>query len=166
MQRLEAFPPIVAPHAHTLILGSMPGTDSLAAGQYYAHPRTQFWPLIERILGICATAPYADRTAALADRGYALWDVLEACVRPGSLDADIDLATAEVNDFADFFATHSGIVRVFFNGKQAEKLFRRKAITILPGERTLHLHGLPSTSPAYASIPLERKLAAWRAILA
>lgn len=166
MQRLEAFPPIIAPRAHTLILGSMPGVASLVAGQYYAHPRNLFWPLVESILGIRATAPYADRTAALAERGYALWDVLATCVRPGSLDADIDPATAEVNDFADFFATHPGIVRVFFNGKQAEKLFRRKAITILPGERTLRMHGLPSTSPANASIPLERKLAAWRAILA
>lgn len=166
MQRLEAFPPIAAPHAHTLILGSMPGVASLAAQQYYAHPRNLFWPLIERVLGISAATPYADRTSALAGCGYALWDVLASCVRPGSLDGDIDTTTAKTNDFADFFATHQGIVRVFFNGTQAEKLFRRKVKMILPDERALRLHGLPSTSPANASIPFERKLSAWRAIAA
>lgn len=166
MQRLEAFPPIAAPNAHTLILGSMPGIASLAAAQYYAHPRNLFWPLIERVLGICATVPYSDRTTALAERGYALWDVLATCVRPGSLDADIDPATAEINDFAGFFATHHAVARVFFNGTHAAKLFRRQASTMLPGGRVLQLQQLPSTSPANASIPFERKLEAWRAIAA
>lgn len=166
MQRLEAFPPIAAADAHTLILGSMPGAASLAAKQYYAHPRNLFWPLIERILGIDATAPYAVRATALAARGYALWDVLETCVRPGSLDADIEPTSIEINDFAAFFAAHRTITRVFFNGAHAAKLFRHTKNTPLPDGRAFQLHQLPSTSPANASIPFERKLAAWRAILA
>lgn len=165
MPPVRSFPPISRADAHTLILGSMPGVASLTARQYYAHPRNLFWPLIESLLGIRASAPYTIRTTALADGGYALWDVLKTCVRPGSLDADIAPGTTEFNDFTDFFAHHRGITRVFFNGTHADKLFRRALPAIMITERPPCLLRLPSTSPANASIPFERKLAAWRAIL-
>lgn len=163
MPRLQAFPPLVAPDAHTLILGSMPGSASLAAHAYYAHPRNTFWPIVGELLGFDADAPYAARVRALTAAGYALWDVLGACRREGSLDAAIDPASLEVNDFAAFLAEHAGIDRIFFNGGFAERSFRRHVLP-LPG-RTPALARLPSTSPANASIALADKRAAWHAIL-
>ncbi|AUN96323.1 DNA-deoxyinosine glycosylase [Pseudazoarcus pumilus] len=163
MLRLQAFPPLVAPGAHTLILGSMPGSASLAAHAYYAHPRNAFWPIVGELLGFTADAPYAERVRALTAAGYALWDVLGACRREGSLDSAIDPASLEVNDFATFLTQHPGIERIFFNGGFAERSFRRHALP-LPG-RTPALTRLPSTSPANASLTLDDKRAAWRAIL-
>ncbi|AKU10460.1 T/U mismatch-specific DNA glycosylase [Azoarcus sp. CIB] len=162
MSRLEGFPPIALPHAHTLILGSMPGAASLAAGQYYAHPRNGFWPIVCAVLGLDAARPYAERARLFAERGYALWDVLGACRREGSLDADIEPESMEVNDFAAFFAAHPGIGRVFLNGTAAATLFRRH---VAPGldERIAWLR-LPSTSPANASCPYATQLAAWQEI--
>ncbi|NMG30146.1 DNA-deoxyinosine glycosylase [Aromatoleum evansii] len=162
MSRLEGFPPIALPHAHTLILGSMPGAASLAAGQYYAHPRNGFWPIVCAVLGIDAALPYAERTRRFAECGYALWDVLGACRRRGSLDTDIEPASMEVNDFATFFAAHPEIARVFLNGTAAATLFRRHVAPALGA--TIACTRLPSTSPANASWSYARKLSAWQEI--
>ncbi|CAJ4551078.1 DNA-deoxyinosine glycosylase [Burkholderia pseudomallei] len=42
---LRGFPPVASPGTHTLILGSFPGEASLAAAQYYAHPRKIGWSI-------------------------------------------------------------------------------------------------------------------------
>jgi double-stranded uracil-DNA glycosylase len=162
MSRLEGFPPISAAIAHTLILGSMPGAASLAASRYYAHPRNLFWPIIDTVLSIDASEPYAERTRALAERGFALWDVLGACRRAGSLDIHIEQASVEINDFHSFLAHHPRLTRIFFNGATAEQLFRRHVVPTLDPARRLSLIRLPSTSPANASVPYAAKLSAWK----
>lgn len=162
-----SFPPIAAPDARLLILGSMPGAASLEAGQYYAHPRNAFWPVMAALFGVEAGADYDQRCEALRRCGVAVWDVLEACVREGSLDSAIDRSTAEANDFIAFFAAHSGVRAIYFNGATAEQLYLRRVLPSLPpAAAALPLTRLPSTSPAHASLTHEEKRAAWaRAIL-
>jgi hypoxanthine-DNA glycosylase len=157
----RGFSPIARPDARILILGSMPGQASLAAGQYYAHPRNAFWPIMATLLGFDPALPYPERATKLTAAGIALWDVLHACSRPGSLDSAIDHASAEANDFTAFFATHPQIGHIFFNGTAAAMLFRRHC----PEQtRTLHVARLPSTSPAHAGRNFADKLAAWQAV--
>lgn len=164
--RLQAFAPVARANAHTLILGSMPGAASLAASEYYAHPRNRFWPIVGELLGFDARAPYAERIDALTTRGYALWDVLGACRRSGSLDTAIESDSMEINDFPKFLAAHPQLGRVLFNGSFAATLFRRRVVPLL-GEHAarLQLTRLPSTSPAHAGMTAEAKRAAWAAIL-
>jgi hypoxanthine-DNA glycosylase len=161
----RSFPPIAAPDARLLILGSMPGRASLAAGGYYAHPRNAFWPIMAQLLDFAADAPYGERTAALCRAGIALWDVLHACRRPGSLDSAIDRESLEANDFAAFLAAHPGIRHIFFNGSAAATLFHRHVRPGLGGPLPAFTR-LPSTSPAHASRSLADKLAAWQAVRA
>jgi len=157
----RGFPPIARPGARILILGSMPGQASLAAGQYYAHPRNAFWPIMATLLGFDPALPYRERAARLTAAGIALWDVLHACSRPGSRDTAIDHESAEANDFAAFFSAHPHIGHVFFNGTAATTLFRRHC----PEQaRTLPLTRLPSTSPAHAGRNFADKLAAWQTV--
>ena len=165
MQKLHAFPPIVRSDAHTLILGSMPGAASLAAREYYAHPRNLFWPMISELLGFSATLSYRERTRALTTRGFALWDVLAACRRNGSLDTDIDPESVEINDFSTFFTEYPHIERVFFNGLSAEQLFRRHCRNLMSERTTTRFVRLPSTSPAHATIDRTTKFSAWRVIV-
>ena len=163
---LKAFPPVAADDAHTLVLGSMPGEASLRAGQYYAHPRNAFWFVMAELTGVPAEAPYAERLHGLRRAGIALWDVLHACEREGSLDAAIVDATSVPHDFAAFFRAHPGIRRVFFNGAKAEQCFRRQVMGRQAVPDGLVLERLPSTSPAHAGMSLPLKVAAWRARLA
>jgi hypoxanthine-DNA glycosylase len=163
MVRVSSFPPIAASDARVLVLGTMPGVASLRAQQYYAHPRNAFWPIIARVLGFEPGAPYPDRVAHVMAARIAVWDVLESCLRPGSLDSEIDETSAVPNDFATFFASHRNIERVCFNGAKAEALFRKRVLgaTTLPTD----LLRLPSTSPANASVDFERKARIWHEAL-
>jgi hypoxanthine-DNA glycosylase len=159
--RIRSFPPIADGRSQVLILGSMPGRASLAAAQYYAHPQNAFWRIAAELLGFDAGLPYPARARALRARRIAVWDVLQSCEREGSLDSRIENEVA--NDLSAFFRAHRRIRRVFFNGAKAEASFRRHVPAALGA--ALVCRRLPSTSPANASQPYGRKLAAWRAIL-
>ncbi|MBL8748734.1 MAG: DNA-deoxyinosine glycosylase [Planctomycetes bacterium] len=164
MPRVSSFPPVARADARVLILGSMPGEASLAAGRYYAHPRNAFWPILGALCGFAANAPYGRRLAALEANGIALWDVLQSCEREGSLDGDIVGATAVPNDFAAFFARHRRVRTVLCNGGTAARTFARVVRTSGLACDAVVV-ALPSTSPAHAGRSFAEKLAAWRAAL-
>lgn len=156
--RIYCFAPVADAEARVLILGSMPGAASLQAAQYYAHRHNAFWKIMGALFGAHPELSYPDRLALLRQHGVALWDVLDSCVRPGSLDADI--RQVQANDFAGFFQQHGAIRQVFFNGGLAEQTFRRH-VSAPPG---IGLTRLPSTSPAHASLKLAQKLQAWQVV--
>jgi TDG/mug DNA glycosylase family protein len=156
---LAGLPPVLDHRTRTLILGSFPGTASLAAAQYYAHPRNQFWPLLSAILDVpLTTMAYPQRLQSLLDRGIGVWDVIDHCRRVGSLDSAI--RDSRVNDFAVLRQACPGLIRVCFNGKTSGKFAPEFAAA---GYGTLHL---PSSSPANAQSSFAQKLALWRGIIA
>ena len=159
MEPSEGFPPVARPDARILVLGSLPGQKSLAAGEYYAHPQNAFWRIMHELLGIAGH--YDERCAHLSECKLALWDVLRASVRPGSLDANIQRDSASANDFESFLKSHASIEVIAFNGKKAEQLFR--AMVLKQHYQHVRLLGLPSTSPAYAAMSFAGKLKLWAA---
>ncbi|TVQ92432.1 MAG: DNA-deoxyinosine glycosylase [Chromatiaceae bacterium] len=162
----QGLAPIIGGQPRLLILGSMPGLASLRQQQYYGHPRNAFWPIMCHLLGLPAAADYARRTRALVAHGIALWDVIAACERQGSLDQAIRPDSIQVNDFVALFAAWPGIARIAFNGATAEREFQRRVLPLLaPAQQRLPRLRLPSTSPAHAARTLAEKLAAWRVIL-
>jgi double-stranded uracil-DNA glycosylase len=164
MPRIASFNPIASESARILILGSMPGVMSLAAKQYYAHPRNSFWKIMSAILGFPETAAYEQRIAALKHAGIALWDVLHSCVREGSLDADIEAGSAKANNIQALLRRHPGIEIVCFNGAVAETCYKRLIVPTLKNAHPKYMR-LPSTSPAHAALSFEQKVAAWRAAI-
>ncbi|MBC7709375.1 MAG: DNA-deoxyinosine glycosylase [Rhizobacter sp.] len=162
--QVESFPPIADARATRLILGSMPGRASLTAHQYYAHPHNAFWRIMTALLAVAPDAVYLARVRALHAANIAVWDVLQSCERPGSLDSSIRRDTEVANDFATFFALYPRVTRVFFNGGAAEAAFKRHCGALL-GDPRLRFQRLPSTSPAHASLRFEQKLAAWRTVI-
>lgn len=163
MTTVHSFAPIIDSSARTLILGSMPGAASLAADQYYAHPRNAFWPIMDELFGAGRSVAYEERTGILLRNGIALWDVLKLCTRHGSLDSAIVESSIETNDFDALIMAHPSIDRIFFNGAKAESSFLRY---VVPTQTVQHLDlvRLPSTSPAFASMSFDRKLESWRSI--
>lgn len=156
------FAPIARPDARVLVLGSLPGRRSLEMGQYYAHPRNAFWPIMRSLAK--SDGSYEERCKGLLKAGIAVWDVLHAAVRPGSLDSKISLNTAQPNDFSAFFATHPLIECIGFNGRTAETLFRKRVAPQL-GIDLSRLCVLPSTSPAHAALSVGEKARIWRSML-
>lgn len=154
---LAGLAPVISPAIRVIVLGSFPGAASLAAGQYYAHPRNQFWRLISAVTGEdLAALPYAERLPRLLAHRIGLWDVLGACERKGSLDASI--RNAQANDFALLRERCPQLETIGFNGQASGRFAPQFAQA---GFRTVVL---PSSSPAHASMSYERKLEAWLAL--
>ena len=149
---------MIAPDARVLILGSFPSEASLAARQYYAHPRNHFWPILGEVLGEpLPTLPYAERLARVKAHRVAIWDTIVECERAGSLDAAI--RNAERGEIRRVQRVAKGLRGVCFNGKTAARAQEAWA------DAGYETHVMPSTSPAY-TLPFAEKLARWRALAA
>ncbi len=157
----RSFPAFVGDQPKILILGSMPGVESLRQQKYYAHPRNQFWKLLGETIGErLQEADFTTRLSILKRRGIALWDVLESCTREGSLDSDI---CDEVPNKIPELLRETGIKIVFCNGGKAYAAFRALVADAIPED--VEVHKLPSSSPAAAALTYHEKLQRW-AVLA
>ncbi len=154
----RAFAPVVNDHTRVLVLGSLPGEMSLAAGRYYAHPQNALWRLVGHVLDedIAALA-YEQRLERLLARGIGLWDTIETARRIGSLDSAIK--DAEARDLKALAATLPSLRALAFNGGTSTKI----GMKMMAGS-DLALIGLPSSSPAYAAMRFEQKAQAWSAL--
>jgi len=158
--KIKSFEPVANERSMVLILGTMPGEESLRKQQYYAHPRNLFWPVLYGMFDREPDADYAEKLRFLREKRIALWDVFQSCSREGSLDSNI--RCGEINGIGGLLEEYTGIKYVFFNGETAEKQFRRHILPVL--SRTVFTMRLPSTSPANASIPIHEKQNMWRKI--
>ena len=162
MERKASFPPVAAPDARLLILGSLPGEASLAAGRYYAHPGNQFWRLVGAAIDRdIAALEYDERLAALRDAGVALWDVVASATRRGSLDGAI--RQVEGNALAALASSLPLLRAVAFNGGTAARIGRRLLAGEQAGVGKLALIDLPSSSAAY-TLPFAAKRERWKTL--
>jgi len=166
VNNIFCFAPIADEHARILVLGSMPGVESLRQQQYYAHTRNSFWFIMGQLLNFAETLPYDERAANLGSHYVALWDVLNSCIREGSLDSAIDNASVKPNDFKGFFSSHPQIRDVFFNGQKASQIYHKQVLPLVADSfGYIEYHQLPSTSPAMASLGKQQKLLRWSMIV-
>jgi hypoxanthine-DNA glycosylase len=161
---VQALPFVAGHDARLLVLGTVPGVESLRLRQYYANSRNQFWRILFEAFGREVPVLYKDRVSFLIANYIALWDVLEACAREGSLDSKIVPGSERPNDIAGFLRKHTGIKTVALNGGTAAKLFQRLvAPQLVSLDRTLKLVQMPSTSPAYTAA-FATKLSQWHPV--
>ena len=154
--KINSFPSISDKNSKVLILGTMPGIASLTLNQYYGHPRNAFWKLLFTLFNEPYSTDYEVRKKLVLTHNIALWDVLQTCVREGSLDSAIEQEIP--NDFTIFLASHPEIQKIFFNGQKAAKYFKK----YVQVSSHYQLVTLPSTSPANAGISFEEKLSIWK----
>lgn len=121
--RVRSFQPIVDKQSRVLILGSMPGAESLRLQQYYANPRNQFWKLIFALFNLEPFEDYEKRIQFIKSKHLALWDVIEMCSREGSLDSKI--RDEQVNDFSGLLKEYPNIKVVMFNGGKAFETYKK-----------------------------------------
>ena len=166
---ISALEPAISVSCKILVLGSMSGAISQKEAEYYAHPRNLFWDCVETTFQIDRNAPYQARLAALNDAHIGLWDVLASCSRNASSDATIRYA--KCNDFVKLLSAYPQINRICLNGRTAFDYWRRLVIPSFSAEQAkdllvdVEIIGLPSTSPAHATLSPAAKIEAWRAAL-
>ncbi len=148
------FKPIVFKDTQTLILGSFPSIQSFEKNFYYAHPRNQFWKILESVTSYPANTR-DQRFWLLKECKLGLWDMVKGCSRENSLDSSLE--NEEVNDLAAFLEVHPSITRLAFTGRKAEALF--KAHFSYLGIETVYL---PSPSAAYAKMTFEQKVTEYK----
>jgi hypoxanthine-DNA glycosylase len=154
----RSFPPVVDARARVLVLGTLPGEESLRRGEYYAHQRNLFWPIIFALFGEPPALSYAERLAFLTAHRIAVWDVCEIGERERSADTTI---RSERPNAIDRLLDHHRLIRaVAFNGTTARRLYDRH----FARRMELAYLALPSTSPAHATIDFSAKLARWTAL--
>jgi double-stranded uracil-DNA glycosylase len=153
----KSFPPVADAGTRLLVLGSLPGAKSLAAGRYYAHPTNQFWRLIGLVLDEDLHGlDYDQRLARLRAGGIGLWDVVSAAEREGSLD--VAIRNARTNDFGGLSRDYPDLRAIAFNGGTAAKLGRRIladapfALIDLPSSSAANTSGLAAKSPAWSAL--------------
>jgi len=160
----RGLPAVAQSDARVLILGSLPGQESLRRREYYANPRNAFWPIMGVLFGAAPELLYQARLDRLKQSRIALWDVCASACRPGSLDAKISLEVA--NDFGQFFRRHQEIELVCFNGATAARIYRCSVLgNLAPACAQIRREQLPSTAPSYAAVRFEQKLNRWREVL-
>jgi hypoxanthine-DNA glycosylase len=151
----HSFPPVVGAEPRVLVLGTLPGEESLRRQQYYAHPRNLFWPILFALFDGRLERNYAARLAFAVAHRVALWDVCASGERAASADATI--RREEPNAIEALLDAHPSIAAVAFNGSGARRLYDRHFRRRPP----LVYLALPSTSPAYAGLDFAAKLARW-----
>lgn len=151
----HSFAPLINESSRVLILGSLPGAESLRAGQYYAYKYNHFWSIVLNIFGQGEEpADYAAKCALLLGGRLALWDVAESAEREGSLDSRI--RNLKPNDIPGMLKRYANIRFIIFNGGFAFSTYKKCfGGPFLPYEKVL------STSPACAG-RFDEKLAMWR----
>ena len=161
----EGFPPIADVRATVLILGTMPGEESLRKNEYYANPRNTFWEIMARLYEFEHNGSYKERTKILKKNKIALWDVMQTCERQGSLDSAINDRAIVENDFVSFYRSYPNIRHVFFNGAKAEKEYFKRVQPRLSDEaKGIEYFRLPSTSAAMVQLSFDAKLLEWSKI--
>lgn len=164
--KASSFAAIIGPDARVLVLGTLPGAASLAASQYYAHPRNAFWPIMGDLTGASVALSYNERVRRLIDGRVALWDVCASARRSGSLDAAIRTDSVVPNDIGGLLRRHPDVGLICFNGVTARELFQRLVLRdLVPTARDVPRLTLPSTSAAHAGMSFAKKLDAWRRAL-
>lgn len=144
------FNPIVFKDTQTLILGSFPSIKSFENNFYYAHPRNQFWKILENV----TTYPVNNRDQKiwlLKECKFGLWDMIKVCSRENSLDSSLE--NEEVNDLAAFLEEYPSITKLAFTGKKAEALFKTHFSYL-----NIETVYLPSPSAAYAKMTFDAKV--------
>ncbi|MDR0936098.1 MAG: DNA-deoxyinosine glycosylase [Oscillospiraceae bacterium] len=153
-ERKFSFSPIINASSRTLILGSLPGADSLRLGQYYANPRNAFWRLFYALFDREPDAEYSKRCDFILENNFALWDICGSAERGGSADSKITKILP--NDIAALL-TEFPVSKILLNGRKAESEFFKNF-----GNLSVPAVYVPSTSPALAALTFEEKLKIWK----
>lgn len=147
--------PWIGGNPKVLILGTLPGEQSLKQQAYYCNSRNSFWEIMKNLFTHNAEI---DNKTFITSCGIALWDCIQSGEREGSLDSGFNTDTLIPNDIHGLLLKYPTIQTIIFNGKKAAKFFNQYC-----KNTTCETITLISTSSA-ATVPFQEKLEQWAII--
>lgn len=147
--------PLIGESPKVLILGSLPGNESIKRQAYYSNTRNAFWRIMRTLFD---NNTETDNEKFIISCGIALWDCVHSAIREGSLDSAIDDDSVVANDIKGLITKYPTINTIIFNGGKAEKYFHKYCTDI-----NCETIRLISTSSA-AAMTFEDKLKNWSII--
>ena len=153
----KSLPPIIDNETEILILGTMPGDNSIENQKYYNSSKNQFWKIIFNIFNEGKyIEDYESKIELLKKNKIGLWDVLHNCERDGSSDSNIVNPVA--NDFPNIFSKYKNIKILIFNGKDSYSYYKQ----LVENDSDKKLIQLNSTSSLNSHKTLNEKIIEWR----
>lgn len=153
----EGLAPLVGEVPRVLVLGTLPGDESIKRQAYYSNPRNQFWKILD---GIASRKKGQSNEEFAKEIGIALWDCCHSAVRKGSSDDGFEKGTEVPNDVEQFLKGHPSIKIIILNGKSTKTKYYDKFFNDIKSHQAL---ALISTS-SVASVRLEDKIEEWSII--
>lgn len=153
----EGLAPLVGEDPRVLVLGILPGDESIKRQAYYSNPRNQFWKILD---GIASREKGQSNEEFAKEIGIALWDCCHSAVRKGSSDDGFEMSTEVPNDLGQFLKKHPSIEVVVLNGTGKTTDCYNRFFNSIDAPRVL---SLISTSSA-AGVKLEDKIRDWSII--
>ncbi len=144
--------PWVGGEPKVLILGSLPGDESIKQQAYYANKGNAFWKIMRTLYN---NNTEIDNKKFIISCGIALWDCVHSAIRKGSLDSAIKDDSVVANDIRGLIAKYPTINTIILNGGKAEEYYNKYCKGIDCTTRRLI-----STSPAATRV-FEEKLKEW-----
>ncbi len=158
--RKKSLPPLVGHKPTILILGTLPGDESLQKNEYYAKSGNRFWSIIAHVTNCPFPSTYEQKRQLLFAQKIALWDVVHTADRRGSSDSNMQ--SEFPNDLQEFIHQHSTIRIIAFNGQKAERLYNKYFAGHFPNIKHLTLR---STSPANRQFNDAEMIQDWKRLL-
>ena len=145
---------------HIVILGTLPGDESIRSGKYYEDERNDFWKILDGIWEGINSPSYKIKMETLQKNHIILWDVLKSAEREGSGDRAIINPTP--NNFNDLFSKYKNINLIIFNGKSPYKWMKKRQIRELLDYNPKKVRTLPSSSRSNTHKTLKEKTEEWK----
>ncbi|RKL69316.1 DNA-deoxyinosine glycosylase [Salipaludibacillus neizhouensis] len=143
MIEITSMKPVIRKDVRVLILGSMPGMESLKRQQYYGNPRNHFWLILGELFNQeLHQLNYTEKITFLHKHKIGVWDVIASCERMGSLDSAIK--NEKMNDLASLVVKYPSLQWIGLNGTKAYQSFRKY---LKQHQLSISYEKLPSSSP-------------------
>lgn len=147
--------PWIGNNPQVLILGILPGDNSIQHQTYYNDPRNAFWKIMKSLFNDYNDN---DRKNFILSHHIALWDCLKYAHRQGSMDSGFK-DEGVPNNLIDFLNCHPSIKYILLNGnRKTLKTFNKHFCSLQNSYKVIALR----SSVCY--IPLEEKIKEWNII--
>lgn len=148
-QRIYGFEPLLCNDPEIVILGTLPGGESLEHREYYYSNSNRIWQVLSLLTHESVPLDYDQKKALLARHRIALWDYYDSAIRPGSDDRKIKDGIP--NNIVDFLRNHPNIHIIAINGFGKYKKFGKSladSVAAVFPDRHIRVLCLPETSGA------------------